>query len=168
MRRGLFMRDFLIASARRLASAWFLPLALLALPNCALDDSGTCTTCSPPHLNPGALPHTSAIMCDIEKYQGATRRCATPQDLAMGIPLTMAAEALVSGQSSNVALDYSPAAEVACGAGHPQAIDLQGAFPDGFAVCLNCGGVIPTLHADATAVCVAACQYLVEHGEGPY
>jgi len=159
------MRDFLSASVRRCASsAWFWALALLALPNCSFEVSGLPPL--PPHLVTGDPPHTSAIMCDIEKYQGPTRRCATAQDLAMGIPLANAAEALVSGQGNNVGLDYSAAAQAACGAGVPQAIDFQGLFPDGYAVCLNCGGVIPAHHADSTAVCVAQCQDLVENAGG--
>jgi hypothetical protein len=160
------MRDFLIASVRRFASAWFWPVALLALPNCGFEGHATGTFSN---LDPGALPHSSAVMCDIEKYQGPTRRCANAQDLAMGVPLTMAAEALVSGQSNNIGLDYSPAAQAACGAGIPQAIDFQGVFPDGVAVCLNCGviGPPPLPHSDATAVCVARCQDLVANGDAP-
>ena len=158
------MRDFLKAGVRRFASAWYWSLVLLALPNCALDDSGGYV----PKLHPGDQPLSSAIMCDIEKFQGATRRCATADDLATGIPLTMADEALVTGQSSNVGLDYSEAAQSACGAGIPQAIDFFGMFPDGYAVCLNCGGAIPTFHADATAVCVAKCQDLVTTSGSPF
>ena len=158
------MRDFLKAGVRRLASAWFWALVLLALPNCSFQPGGLGPL---PHLTRGELPHSSAIMCDIEKYQGPTRRCATSQDLMMGIPLTEAAEALATGRSSNIGLDYSAAAQLACGDGVPQAIDFQGSFPDGFAVCLNCG-VIPTIHADATAVCVAQCQDLVEAGAAPF
>jgi hypothetical protein len=159
------MLDSLSVGVRRFASGWpFWALVLLALPNCTLDRSGIAL---PSHVTRGPLPRGSAIMCDIEKYQGPTRRCATAQDLAIGIPLTMAAEAMVSGQTSNVGLDYSPAAQTACGAGNPQAIDFQGSFPDGFTVCLNCG-VIPTAHADATAVCVAECQDQVEYGEAPF
>jgi hypothetical protein len=160
------MRDSLEAGVRRFVSGWwFWALVLLALPNCGFDVSGLPP--DPPNLNPGELPHSSAIMCDIEKYQDPARRCATAQDLAMGIPLAAAAEALVSGQASNVGLDYSQAAQAACGAGNPQAIDFQGSFPDGFAVCLNCG-VIPVAHADARAVCVAQCQDLVANGDAPF
>jgi hypothetical protein len=157
------MRDFPEAGIRRFASGWwFWALVLLVLPNCS---SFSTAPPPPPHLITGALPHSSAIMCDIEKYQGPTRRCATSQDLGMGIPLTMAAEKLVTGEGSKVGLDYSPAAQAACGAGIPQAIDFQGPFPDGLAVCVNCG-VIPTPYADATAVCVAECQDLVVNGGG--
>ena len=148
--------DFLKAGVRRLASGWFWALVLLALPNCSLERGGIV---SPHQLQPGDTPRSSAIMCDIEKFQDPTRRCATPHDLAIGIPLAQAAEALVSGRSSNVGLEFSPAADLACGTGHPQAIDFWGDFPTGSAVCLNCG-VIPTLHADATAVCIAQCRDL--------
>jgi hypothetical protein len=158
------MRDFLKVGVRRPASGWFWALVLLVLPNCSFDVSGLGTV---PNLTKGDMPHTSAIMCDIEKFQGPTRRCATPTDLAMGIPLANAAEALVTGQASNVGLDFSPAAQAACGTGIPQAIDFQGSFPDGLAVCLNCG-VIPVPHADATAVCVAQCRDLIaEDTVGP-
>ena len=159
------MRDILKAGVRRFASGWYWALALLVLPNCMLERGGLC--CAPPHLTSGDSPHSSAIMCDIEKYQGATRRCATPADLAMGIPLAQAAEALATGQTSAVGLDFSSAAQAACGAGNPQAIDFRGPFPEGTAVCINCG-VIPTPHADATAVCVAKCQDLVDYGGAPY
>jgi hypothetical protein len=158
------MRDFLVASVRRFAFAWFWPLVLLALPNCSFEGHGIIV----PYLDSGALPHSSAIMCDIEKFQAPSRRCATAEDLAMGMRLESAAEALVSGDSSRIGLDFSPAAQAACGAGNAQAIDFQGAFPEGFAVCLNCGDVIPASHADATAVCVAQCKDLVFNGEGPF
>jgi hypothetical protein len=154
------MRDFLKASGRGFASAWFWPLVLLALPNCALSHPVSA------HLATGALPHSSAIMCDIERYQGPTPRCATDRDLLIGIRLAAAAEALVSGDTSTVGLDYSMAAETACGAGRPQAIDFQGQFPEGSVVCLNCG-VIPTPHADATAVCVARCEDIIAHSAPP-
>ena len=158
------MRDSLEAGVRRFASGWWLwALVLLALPNCGFDGVATGTF----HPVKGELPHSSAIMCDIEKYQGATRRCATAQDLMIGIPVAHAAEALVSGQpASNVGLEYSPSAEAVCGVGHPRAIDFQGPFPDGLAVCLNCG-VMPTPYPNAAAVCAAQCRYLVDPGDAP-
>ena len=158
------MRDFLKAGVRRLPSAWFWALVLLVLPNCSFEPGGLGPL---PNLDQGPSPHSSAIMCDIEKYQDPARRCATAQDLAMGIPLAQAAEALVTGRASNIGLDYSSAAQAVCGAGVPQAIDFQGSFPDGYAVCLNCGAVIPVPHADATAVCVAQCQDMVAAGGAP-
>lgn len=157
------MRHFPGAGIRRFASGWlFWALVLLALPNCTSFSSDPTPT---PHLTKGES-RTSAIMCDIEKFQEPARRCATPEDLAIGIPLAMAAEALVTGQASKVGLEFSPAADTACGVGNPRAIDFWGDFPDGFAVCLNCG-VIPTPHADATAVCVAQCRDLVANGVAP-
>jgi len=157
------MRDSLKSSVRRLSPGWFWPLVLLVLPNCSFQVNGLGPL---PNLNAGPLPHSSAIMCDIEKFQGPTRRCATAQDLANGIRLEEAAVALVTGQRNNVGLDFSPTAMGACG-GQPQAIDFQGPFPDGFAVCLNCGAAIPAFHADATAVCVAQCRDLITNAEGP-
>src|SRR5688572_28787363 len=124
------MRDSLEAGVRRLASGWcFWALVLLILPNCSFDPSGLGPALN---LDKGPLPHTSAIMCDIEKFQGPTRRCATPTDLAMRIPLANAAEALATGEASAIGLDFSPEAQAACGTGIPQAIDFQGSFPDGF------------------------------------
>ena len=158
------MRDSLKLSLRRVRVGWFCPLVLLALPNCTFQVGGLGPL---PHLSTGDLPHSSAIFCDIEKFQDPTRRCATAEDLATGIPLASAAEALVSGQSSNVGLDYSPAAQAICGTGNPQAIDFQGSFPDGFPICLNCGQVIPVPHADSNAVCVAQCRDLIDAGGPP-
>ena len=158
------MRHFPGAGIRRFASGWlFWALALLALPNCT---SFSSDPTPPPHLTKGES-RTSAIMCEIEKFQTPVRRCANSQDLQMGVPLTMAAEALVAGQLSPVGLDYSPAAQLVCGTGFPQAIDFYGPFPNGLPVCLNCG-VIPTPHADATAVCVAKCRDLINSGVGPF
>src|SRR5262249_14729103 len=148
--RSSFMRDLMTSMLHRLRTGWFWPLVLLALPNCTFQVGGLGPL---PNLNPGPLPHTSAIMCDIEKFQGTPRRCATAADLANGIRLEDAAVALVSGQRANVGLDFSAAAAAHCGAGNAEAIDFQGSFPDGFAVCLNCGAAIPAFHADATAVC---------------
>jgi len=158
------MRSLLTDNVRRLKGGWFWPLVLLALPNCSLETGGL----GPPLvLGRGALPNGDAVMCDIEKFQGVVRRCASPQDLAMGIPLSFAAEALVTGQRSSIGLDYSAAAFTHCGDGNPEAIDFQGSFPDGFAVCINCAAAIPALEANATAVCVAECQDLVAYGEAP-
>ena len=158
------MRDSLEAGVRRFVSGgWFWAVVLLALPNCMLDTTGTG---SPSHVTRGDSPHSSAVMCDIRKYQPIVR-CASPQDLEIGIPFTQAAEALVEGRTSNVGLDYSQEAQDVCGAGNPQAIDFYGAFPEGTVVCLNCG-VIPIAHPNATAVCVAECRDLVERGDGPF
>jgi hypothetical protein len=156
------MRHFLGADVRRFASAWwFWAVVLIALPNCSFDASGTG---GPLHLSRGDLPHSSAVMCDIRKYQPIFR-CATSQDLEIGIPFAQAAEALVDGRTSNVGLDYSPEAQEDCGDGTPKAIDFFGAFPEGTPVCLNCG-VIGTEYINATSVCIAHCRDLVERGDG--
>jgi hypothetical protein len=158
------MRDSLKTRLNRFTSGWWLwAVVLIALPNCAFDSSGIG---GPLTLAPGDLEHSSAVMCDIRKYQPIIR-CATPQDLEIGIPLAQAAEALVDGRTSNVGLDYSPEAQDACGDGTPQAIDFFGAFPEGTVVCLNCE-VIGTEYANATAVCIAECRDLVERGDGPF
>src|SRR5262245_740164 len=154
------MRHLLNSDLRRLTTGWYWPLVLLALPNCALQTGGLGT---PPILQSGPLPHADALMCDIEKFQG--RHCASAEEIATGIRLMEAATALVTGHSG-IGLDDSPAALSRCSGG-PEAVKFQGAFPDGFVVCLNCGAVFPALHADHTAACVAECQDLIANGEPP-
>jgi len=150
------MRHLLNSALRALRTAWFWPLALLALPNCSFQVPGIKIV--PPQLKPGPGAHSDAIMCDIEKYQGPQRRCATAQDLSMGIPRSSAAIALVTGQQKMIGLDYSTAAFAHCGMGNPEAIDFQGPFPDGYAVCVHCGQSTP---ADTAGVCVAQCEDMV-------
>jgi hypothetical protein len=150
------MRDLMTSTLRRVRTGWFWPLVLLALPNCAFQTGGIPGT---PNLNPGPLPHGDAIMCDIEQFQGpGGRRCASQQDIDNGTALGSAAIALVTGQEKMIGLDYSSAAFAHCGAGNPEAIDFQGPFPAGFAVCVNCGQSTP---ADAPGVCVAECKDLL-------
>ena len=142
---------------------WFWAVALLVLPNCTFDRSGSAT---PSNVNKGTGDRTSAIFCDIEKPLPMTmpptaRRCATDADVAAGIRLADAAVALVSGQSSMMGLgiDDSPAALLRCG-GQPEVIEFQGPFPGGSHVCLDCGTAIgsgPTQHATTAAVCTALC-----------
>jgi len=157
------MRDVLNSALRRLKTGWFWPLVVLALPTCGLDVTGTGT---PPVLNAGPLPHGDAVMCDIERYQGVTRRCATPDDVpSIGLP--SAAIALVTGQKASIGLDYSTSAFSHCGNGVAEAVDFLAVFPDGYAACINCGAAIPALEADATAVCVAQCQDLYKNLVGP-
>ena len=149
------MRDSLKSSVRRLTAGWFWPLVLLALPTCGLDVRGRGPALN---LNSGPKPHSEAIFCDIEVFNG--RHCASPDEINNGIRLAAAAVALASGQSNIIGLDYSPAATAAC-AGGPQAVTFQGKFPDGLPVCVNCGAVIPAPYADPTAVCVAQCQDVI-------
>src|SRR5215831_13744427 len=135
------MRDLMKSSLNRVRTGWFWPLVLLALPNCAFQTGGIPGA---PNLNPGPLPNGDAIMCDIEKFQGPNgRRCASQQDIDNGIALGSAAIALVTGQKKMIGLDYSANAFSHCGQGIPEAIDFQDMFPDGTAVCVNCGQSTP-------------------------
>ncbi len=142
---------------------WLGLAAFLVLPNCTLDRSGLLI---PPNFNPGTQPWGSAMFCDIEN-QAVARRCATTDDLATGIPLAQAAVALVREQSSNVGLDYSPAAITAagCSPGQPVAITFRNPFPVGTSKCLNCGEVIGPVYADVNAACVEVCKDLNPGGE---
>ena len=65
----------------------------------------------------------NVVSCDISRPSG--RRCATADDVKAGIRLAAAAEALVSGQTSTIGIDDSPAALVRCG-GVAEAIEFEG------------------------------------------
>ena len=136
--------------------AWFWVVAFLVLPNCSLDRRGIA---SGTNLNPGALPRSSAIFCDIERNE--VRTCSTAADRATAVRLNAAAVALNTGQSSDFGLDESPDALARCG-GVPEVVHFQGSFPQGTSVCLNCGviGPPPPFYADANAACVAKCEDL--------
>jgi hypothetical protein len=151
------MRESLKSSARGLLAGWFWPLVLLALPNCGLQNPGWVPPAK--EFDAGPQPHTSAIMCDLPKYS-ATTVCATSADVGSGISMSDAAVALVEGRSSTFALDYSKSATQACG-GLPQKIDMYGKYPDGYAVCLNCGTQIPAKYGDPNAVCLAVCTDMI-------
>ena len=144
------MRDFLKAGLRRLGAGGIWALALLSLPNCALERGGIA---GPTNLNRGSSPESSAVFCDIERP--GPRTCATDEEVAMGLRLSETAVALVAGRTAPWGIDDSPAARLSCG-GSPQKVMFDGPFPEGSAVCINCS-VIPFPHADATAVCVAQC-----------
>ena len=168
------MGDFLKSTDRRLLAALFWPLALLALSSglllvlsgCALQAGGI-QVGPPPVFDGGPEPQTSAVMCDIPKVQqpGSTG-CADSTEAGFGMSMSRAAVALVQGESSSLALDLSPAATKACG-GLPQKTEFQGPFPDGYAVCLNCGTQIPVPYADGNAVCVAQCIDLANQSDVP-
>ena len=118
-----------------------LALAFLAFPGCTGFDAGAV------NLTRGHPPHSSAIFCDIED-KSVPRHCATPEEVAIGVPIAGAAVALVRLQSSNIGLDYSPEAMAGFGCAvsppQPVAVTFLGRFPDGLPVCLNCGEVIGT------------------------
>jgi hypothetical protein len=191
------MRDFLKLSGRWLRAGWFWAFVLLALPNCGLDTSGIpcppegcptdCTPgdpecdppcddpddpeCPPPDpveaFKPGLSP-TSAIMCDFPKpVPDDEDDCATQQEADDGMSITKAAVALVEGQSNAIALDFSEDALLACNGRPRKTKFLQGSFPDGATVCLNCGTQIPMVFASPTKACIAKCKDLINFGGGP-
>ena len=137
--------------------AWFWLVVLLVLPNCSLDRRGIG---SGTNLYPGSTPRSSVIFCDIERNAG--RHCASPEELATGIPLTAAAVALVTGQSSNIGIDKSADALTRCPDG--EAVTFQGPFPRGTNACLNCNVIEPgsppptPLYADVNVACVKKCE----------
>jgi hypothetical protein len=151
------MRGLLKSSGRRLRTGWFWPLVLLALPNCILESGGL----GPPPVYEGGANPTFAIMCDIPKI--VETDCATSTEVGIGMPLSHAAVALVQGEQSSLALDLSPAAEAAC-SGSPKKIEFNGTFPDGYAICINCGTQKPIPYPDGNAACVAQCIDLIHYG----
>jgi hypothetical protein len=72
----------------------------------------------------------------------------------MGIRLSAAAEALVTGQTSTIGIDDSPAALSRCN-GEPEAVLFEGPFPQGTQVCADCNAA-----GDAITACVAKCEQL--------
>lgn len=131
---------------------WLVPLLYLALPNCSFPGHNF------NNLEPGDPPRSGLLLCDIERR--GTRRCATAQDVAMGIPLSQAAIALAQRRKSYIGLDYSPAAaEAGCAPGQPLAITFQCEFPDGCKECVNCGEVIGPgkEYSNQDLACAAKC-----------
>jgi len=143
------MRHVIASSVRWLRVGWFWPLVLLALPDCGFSSHAFVG-----NFDPGPLPHTAAVFCDIE--QPLARHCATEADKTNGIRLAAGAVALTNGSASGIALDFSADALNRCG-GQPEAVGFQAAFPTGSLVCMN-SSVIGTTYADATAVCVTQCE----------
>src|SRR5882762_1027169 len=155
MRRLLSMRDSLKSRANWWHVGWFWAFVLLALPGC-----DTFLPLTPPNnVDPGPLNHIGAIFCDIEK----SRACpsvdpGTGQALIpKGIPLSQAAVAFTVGDTSNIGLDYSPEAVARCGGVNPEVVTYEGAFPEGYPICVNCFFAVGGRYADAKAVCVAQC-----------
>lgn len=101
------------------------------------------------------------LFCDIEKQNG--RHCASADEKATGIALTAAAEALVSGQTGMSGLDFSPAALARCN-GEPEAVEFEGAFPQGTGICLNCAA---PAQSDPLAACVNRCEAITTPGVAP-
>lgn len=156
------MRDVLKSTRRWRYAGWMLPVVLLALPNCFLDSTGLGI---PDQFDPGDAPLTGAILCDIPKVEelGANGDCANVDEVFSGMPIQHSAVALAEGVSSSLSLDFSPAATSAC-SGSPKKQLMEGPFPDGLAICLNCGQQIPAVFADATHACVVKCVDMVNNG----
>jgi hypothetical protein len=131
-----------------LAVGW---LALLTMWGCSLSHPATS------NIDRGVSPQSSAVFCDVEDL-AQPRRCATLNDLAVGIRLSERAEALADHRSSTVGLDDTPGIVSVCG-GVPETIFYKCPFPQGCAVCLNCG-VIGTTFTDGNQVCQALCADL--------
>jgi len=146
------MRSFVKSIGPRVRAGWFLPLLLLALPNCALQVGGIA---NPDAFDAGPQPESSAIMCDIPKVPDpGSNGCATSTETGLGLSLAHAAVALAQGEQTSIGLDLSAAAEASCG-GLPKKMEFQGPWPDGYAVCLNCAKQIPGKYADANAAMAA-------------
>jgi hypothetical protein len=148
------------------AGGWILPLILLALPACVLDTTGY--GYGDETFQQGAEPLTGGVQCVIPQTvepEGGWP-CATPDDLATGIPSTSAAVLLNSGGGGSVLLDYSKDSDTKCGNGNPRVIPVRGGYPTGFTACLNCGQ-LPGVYTDGNAVCQAQCKSLFNHeGDG--
>jgi hypothetical protein len=120
-------------------------------------------------FEPGGPPLTEAVFCDIptpvEKPEDS---CASPAEAAdpLNYSLSQAATLLVSNLKTGLALDRSYAATLAC-AGQPRKITyLDGSFPDGARLCLNCGQQIPMKYATFAKACVAKCKDLINSSSG--
>jgi len=133
-------------------------------------DKPSCMPPDPPPLvfQPGDNP-TSAIMCDFPKpMKPDLSTCATQAEVDSGnfMPMSEAATALVTGKTKPIALDWSVDAMAEC-LGLPKKVEyLAGSFPDGAAVCLNCGSQIPLTYANPTKACIAKCEDLVAASNG--
>jgi len=156
------MFDSLKSKVPRLGTGWYWPLVLLALPACFLDSTGLGTL---PEFDPGDLPIADAIMCDIQMPD--TPQCATQEQIDLGVRLEDAAIALTSGQHG-FALDFASPAAQSCPLG-ALVIPFQGDFPNGLALCLNCGQQLgpSSTYVDANAACVAKCIDLMNESEIP-
>ena len=139
-------------------TAWrlIIPVTMLVAQAACIDWSAARTI----NLH-GAEPWTGKVVCNIEKPSG--RHCASADEKAAGIRLVAAAEALVSGQTSTIGLDDSPAALARCN-GEPEAVLFEGPFPQGTDLCLNCSA---TLHTPPDVECRELCADITAPGQTP-
>ncbi|PYR74860.1 MAG: hypothetical protein DMF86_17080 [Acidobacteria bacterium] len=101
------------------------------------------------------------LFCDIQKVNG--RHCASADERNTGIALTAAAEALVTGQTSSIGLDFSEAALGRCN-GEPEAVEFEGPFPQGTGICLDCAAPAQSV---PLAACVNRCEAITTPGVPP-
>jgi hypothetical protein len=85
-----------------------------------------------------------------------SRHCAAPDEIEDGIRLASAALALNMGDSGTLVIDESPEARANCPNLEPEAFIVQGSFPEGLLVCLNCGQIGST-YADVNKACKTRC-----------
>ena len=156
------LRNVKKSAGRGFSLGWLLPLVMLALPNCAFPTFGLPGEVPAPVFEPGDNP-TEAIFCEIPKPLAANDDgCATQSeaDNQTNISLAEAATALVTGEFSFYAFDYSDDAQNQCG-GRPKKINYFDEFPEGTRVCINCGTQMPNPYPTMVKACVAKCQDLV-------
>ncbi len=133
---------------------------LAVLSACSLPETGLQTV----NFITGPPPLSNVVFCNIERmgtgFDHTSRICsdaATPQVRSGAIPLTQAALALNTGQSSLFALDKGTDAVNRCG-NNGEIVQFHGPFPQGTPKCFNCGTEVPGLYADANAACVVLCE----------
>lgn len=148
------MRDQWNSRVTWSAVRWLVPLAFLALPGCEYIFT----------LDPPPPPQDWAIFCEIED-RNVPRRCATEDDLMVGIRIGEAAVALTKRRTSNIGLDYAPEAIQAagCAPGTPVAITFMGEFPKGTPKCVKDAPEAIGPNAwlrDADDVCFTKCYEL--------
>lgn len=147
---------------RRLIPSLIAAAALFGVPGCTFTPGAASNF----HFDPGPLPQSSAIFCDIEKlgngWDNTSRVCADAASADVrnsAVPMTSAALALNTGQTSTYALDKSAAAVSRCGA-DGEIVQFEGPYPQGTSQCINCGAQIGSgkVYPDANYACVALCQ----------
>jgi hypothetical protein len=112
---------------------------------------------------------TSAIFCEIPRpLDDDEDPCATQAeaDNPDNISLSEAATAMVNGESSTFALDFSEAALTACG-GLPKKIPFYGEYPKGLKVCIDCDAQIPAEYATPLKACIVVCRDQINFNGGP-
>jgi hypothetical protein len=117
------------------------------------------------------MPDSDAIMCEFPApVDPQTSDCASPSEIAdvNNLSTSEAATALATSKHSSIALDWSEDAIAACG-GPRKITFVDGQFPDGSVLCLNCGTqleAMPPVYASKDKACAAKCEDLINNGNG--